>query len=107
MPGYPTPRNGETMKKVPSKHTKVSEKRVTSPGADEMRPHYDFDYEKARPNRFAGRFKEETVAVILDADVADVFSSSESVNAFLRAGIRAMRATAPKPAKTPAKRRAS
>jgi hypothetical protein len=25
--------------------------------SDELRPHYDFDYSKARPNRFAGRVK--------------------------------------------------
>jgi Protein of unknown function (DUF2281) len=26
-----------------------------SRGSDEMRPEYDFDYSKAKPNRFAGR----------------------------------------------------
>jgi hypothetical protein len=55
-----------------------------------MRAHYDFDYSKSRPNRFAERFSGETVAVVLDADVASVFHSSESVNSFLRSAITAM-----------------
>ena len=54
-----------------------------------MRAHYDFDYLKSRPNRFADRFS-GTVAVVLDPDVANVFQSSESVNAFLRSAITAM-----------------
>lgn len=95
------------MKKATGKPIKRSEKRVSTPDADEMRSHYDFDYSKARPNRFAERFKNETIAVILDADVADVFNSSESVNTVLRSAIRAMRAAGTKTAKTPAKRRAS
>ena len=57
---------------------------------DEMRVRYDFDYSKSRPNRFANRFSDSTVAVVLDPDVADVFQSSESVNAFLRSAITAM-----------------
>mgnify|MGYP001600495538 CR=1 FL=1 len=55
-----------------------------------MRREYRFDYRKARPNRFAGRFKSSTVAVILDPDVASVFRSSESVNALLRSVISAL-----------------
>jgi hypothetical protein len=57
---------------------------------DEMRPHYDFDYSKSRPNRFAARFVEGAVAVVLDPDVASVFRSSEAVNDFLRSAISAM-----------------
>jgi len=70
------------MKNASSKRAKVSEKRNNS----------------SEP---------ETVAVILDADVADVFESSEEVNTVLRLAIRAMRVTGAKKAKTPAKRRAS
>jgi hypothetical protein len=33
---------------------------------DELRKHYDFDYAKARPNRFAVRLSEETTLVVLD-----------------------------------------
>ena len=56
----------------------------------EVRPEYRFDYRKARPNRFAGRFKAGAVAVVLDPDVASVFGSSETVNVLLRSVIAAM-----------------
>src|SRR4029453_14010621 len=56
----------------------------------EMRPEYEFDYRKARPNRFAGRGRAGAVAVVLDPDVASVFGSSDTVNALLRSVIAAM-----------------
>lgn len=55
-----------------------------------MRREYRFDYRKARPNWFAARFKDGTVAVVLDPDVASVFRSSESVNTLLRSVISAL-----------------
>ena len=66
----------------------VSRRRATP--KDELRPHYDFDYSKSRPNRFATKFAEGALAVVLDADVAAVFHSSEAVNSFLRSAITAM-----------------
>lgn len=85
------------MKKTSSNQRKVSAKQITTSGPrrrqgsdSEMRPHYDFDYSKSRPNRFASRFTNESVAVVLDPDVANVFRSSESVNTFLRSAITAM-----------------
>ena len=48
-----------------------------------MRREYRFDYTKARPNRFAGRFQTGAVAVVLDPDVASVFGSSNRVNRLL------------------------
>ena len=56
----------------------------------EMLPEYRFDYSKARPNRFADRMKEGSRAVVLDPDVAAVFSTPDSVNAVLRALIETM-----------------
>jgi hypothetical protein len=56
----------------------------------DMQPEYRFDYSKARPNRFAARLKPGSRAVILDPDVAAVFSTPESVNAVLRALIETM-----------------
>lgn len=53
-------------------------------GADELRAHYKFDYRKAKPNRFASRFGEEAIAVVLDPDVAAVFTTSEEANQALR-----------------------
>ena len=62
-----------------------------SPGSEnDMQPEYRFDYDKARPNRFAARIKRGNRAVVLDPDVAAVFSTPESVNAVLRALIETM-----------------
>ena len=54
-----------------------------SSSKEELLPEYRFDYRKARPNRFAAR------TVILDQDVAEFFTTSESVNRALRALIEA------------------
>lgn len=56
----------------------------------DMLPEYRFDYNKARPNRFAARLKRGSRTVVLDPDVAAVFSTPESVNAVLRALIETM-----------------
>lgn len=56
----------------------------------DMPSEYRFDYSKARPNRFAARLKRGSRAVVLDPDVAAVFSTPESVNAVLRALIGTM-----------------
>jgi hypothetical protein len=55
-----------------------------------MSAEYRFDYKKAKPNRFAEKMKVEPVVVILDADVAEVFKTTEQVNTALRALISAM-----------------
>jgi hypothetical protein len=59
-----------------------------------MRAEYRFDYMRARPNRFAGHLGEATVTVVLDPDVAAVFTTSESVNDLLRSVIAALPARA-------------
>lgn len=66
----------------------IRKKRQTSNG---MRPEYRFDYSKSKPNRFANALSKDSVAVVLDPDVAQVFDSSQSVNAVLRTLISAMR----------------
>ncbi|HEX7680234.1 MAG TPA: hypothetical protein VF713_19035 [Thermoanaerobaculia bacterium] len=69
-----------------------------TPDNDELRPHYDFDYDKMKPNRFAGEKKVyKQTFVVLDEDVSKVFQSSEDVNVVLRSAIRAMRTAAPRP----------
>jgi hypothetical protein len=55
-----------------------------------MRKHYRFDYNKAKPSRFADRFSEESIAVVLDPDVAAVFTTSEAANQALRVLIDAL-----------------
>ena len=54
---------------------------------DDLRPEYRFDYSKARPNPYADRLKGKTVAVVLDAEVAAAFPTTESVNIALRSVI--------------------
>lgn len=56
----------------------------------EMASEYRFDYKKAKPNRFAEKMKDSPIIVVLDADVAKVFTSAEEVNKALRAIISAM-----------------
>jgi len=55
-----------------------------------MAPEYHFDYRKAKPNRFAARMKDEPLIVLIEPDIAKVFTSSEQVNKALRALISAM-----------------
>lgn len=58
---------------------------------DELMPEYRFDYQKAKPNRFAARpEKQRLTVVVLDEDVAQVFTTPESVNKVLRALIETM-----------------
>ena len=71
------------MKKKPT--SKSREKR-----AEDMQPEYDFDYNKAKPNRFAGRIAKDRLVVLLDPEVSKIFPDSESVNAVLRALITAL-----------------
>ena len=56
----------------------------------EMAPEYRFDYRKAKPNRFAARMKDEPLIVLIEPDIAKVFTSSAQVNKALRALISAM-----------------
>jgi hypothetical protein len=51
---------------------------------------YEFDYSKAKPNRFASRMKDASLVAVIDPDVAKVFKTTEQVNKALRALISAM-----------------
>jgi hypothetical protein len=55
-----------------------------------MRREYRFDYKKAKPNRFAAQMGPGMITIVLDPDVAAVFTSSESVNILLRSVISAL-----------------
>ena len=68
-----------------------------APEADELRQHYNFDYSKAKPNRFADRFSQEATVVVLDPDVAAVFTTSEAANQALRGLITALESLAETP----------
>jgi hypothetical protein len=71
------------MKKTPSTKSPANE-------SEEMLAEYKFDYSKARPNRFAGQLSKDRVVVMLDADVAEVFTTPEAVNTVLRAVVAAL-----------------
>jgi hypothetical protein len=62
--------------------------------SDELAKEYHFDYRAARPNRFAKTMEGSPLVVVLDQDVAKVFTTPEAVNNALRALMDAM------PAKT-------
>jgi hypothetical protein len=79
-------------------------KTTSTPGpeqdaADELRPEYNLDYAKARPNRFAGQVDKSQVVVMLDADISEVLTTPESVNAILRALIKKMPTAQTRPAR--------
>ena len=80
------------------KKTSTSKSRAKPPA--DMEPEYDFDYTKAKPNRFAGRIAKDRVVVLLDPEVSKVFTDSESVNEALRGLI----ATSPKSYKREARK---
>jgi len=65
------------------KKTPVSKSRRKA--TDDLRPEYRFDYKTARVNRFAGRVDKTRLVVVLDPDIAQVFTTQESVNKVLRA----------------------
>jgi hypothetical protein len=59
-------------------------------GADELLPEYQFDYAKAKPNRFVDSCPPGGRLIVLEPDIAQVFTSAESVNSVLRALIANM-----------------
>jgi hypothetical protein len=69
---------------------KTSQVKARSNRAAALRPEYHFDYRKAKANRFAGKTRPESVAVLLDPDVARFFESGESVTTLLRALMTAL-----------------
>jgi phosphopantetheinyl transferase (holo-ACP synthase) len=64
--------------------------------SEEMLAEYNLDYRKARPNRFAKRMEREHHVVLLDPDVAAVFTTQEAVNKALRTLISAMPRSRPR-----------
>jgi hypothetical protein len=58
--------------------------------SDELRSEYEFDYRKAKPNRFAAGLKQGGRMVVLDPEVAEVFRNSQDVNAVLKALLQTM-----------------
>jgi hypothetical protein len=69
---------------------KKSSSKSRSNKDQDMLSEYNFDYSKAKPNRFAGQISKELVVVLLDPEVSQVFTTPESVNTVLRALITAL-----------------
>jgi hypothetical protein len=61
----------------------IPEDKVETTEAD-LKTHDEFDYAKAKPNRFAARLAQEQVMVVLDPDMAAIFPTAEAVNEALR-----------------------
>lgn len=81
--GVPPGGNSATMKNTSLPKTKPKQ-------SNGLQPEYRFDYAEAKPNRFAGRVRTGSLAVLLDPDVAQVFQDAESVNSVLRALLTTM-----------------
>jgi hypothetical protein len=63
--------------------------KTPSPESEDLRSEYQFDYSQAKPNRFTAAGHHRLV-VVLDEDIAQVFTTPESVNKALRALIEAV-----------------
>ena len=74
------------MARTPQPSIKTTSRPKAKPDrSNGLKPEYSFDYTKAKPNRFASSVRGESLAVLLDPDVARVFQNAESVNTVLRA----------------------
>ena len=62
---------------------KRSTGRTRQVGPDDILPEYDFS--RARPNKYASRYAKGSIVVTLDTDVAVVFSGAREANDALRA----------------------
>ena len=62
---------------------KARRARARHVGADEVLPEYDFS--RARPNKYASRYAKGSIVVTLDPDVAAVFPGAREANHALRA----------------------
>lgn len=69
------------------KKTQSAKRETTS---EDARPEYRLDYSTSKPNRFAERAGQSRTVVVLDPDIAEVFTTPESVNNVLRALITTM-----------------
>jgi hypothetical protein len=68
----------------------TSQIRSKAKRGDGLRAEYRFDYSKSSPNRFARATQPDSVAILLDPDVARVFKNAKSVNTVLRALMETM-----------------
>jgi hypothetical protein len=72
------------------KKGKIQDLAVADIGADDILPEYDFS--RARPNKYAALYQKGALTVTLDPEVAKVFPSAADVNEALRSLARLLRA---------------
>jgi len=65
------------------KRAKARKATTREVGVDEVLPEYDFH--RARPNKYASRYAQASIVVTLDPDVAAVFPGTREANDALRA----------------------
>lgn len=65
------------------KRVKAKKATARQVGVNEVLPEYDFS--RARPNKYASRYAKGSIVVTLDPDVAAVFPGSREANDALRA----------------------
>jgi hypothetical protein len=65
-------------------------KKISNEKNNNMKSEYNFNYSKAKPNRFAGIVKEKVVLYHIDKDIAEVFKNPTEANNALRAIIKAI-----------------
>ena len=70
--------SGENMRK-----NEVRKAPACRVGVDEILPEYDFS--RARPNKYASRYAKGSIVITLDPDVAAVFPGARQANEALRA----------------------
>jgi len=81
--------SNESMRKAKAKQ--VTARQV---GVDEALPEYDFS--RARPNKYASRYTKGSIVVTLDPDVAAVFPGAREANHALRALAGVIRSQKPR-----------
>ncbi len=64
------------------KKSEAKKASVRQAGADEILSEYDFS--RARPNKYAPRYAKGSIVITLDPDVASIFPGSRQANEALR-----------------------
>ncbi len=59
-------------------------KKTDSNDIDELEDNYDFDYSKAKPNRFAKLLNEQEGIIVISPELRHLFPDSDSVNKALQ-----------------------
>ena len=72
------------------KKSKTSESTMPEVGEDDILPEYDFS--RARPNKYAARYQKGSLTITLDPEVAEVFPGSTDANEALRSLAKLIRA---------------